>query len=268
MSYQKGELNEINCFNYLNENFKTEHISFERNGGMDSTVPDIAVLKDKEVLFYIEAKDTSAQAGQFVLIPDLKEEKFIFSERNISSQNTETEQIISYMNKYFKIFKDAGSSGIEIGLESSIFANWIIGHYQANGSKYIITHNGNDYIIFPVEKLKEYFTIGAVYRIKKSGSSAPAKRDIEKVEETIKDIYPNAEFIHESKKLYVELNDPLEDNSFQYNDNDYLLAFRDNNQPYEVRKLSNTKNANVIFNITLKQNQQRNDLEQFKNDLK
>ena len=82
-----GEEFERSCFDYLEKYYKTENTDFYHEGGMDSTKSDIAVIKHGKIGFYIEAKDSSAQSGQFVLLPNEDTETFIFSPRNKSKPN-------------------------------------------------------------------------------------------------------------------------------------------------------------------------------------
>ena len=49
---------------------------------------------------------------------------------------------------------------------------------------------------------------------------------------------------------------------FSVNDADYMIRAFDENI-YRIRKLSNTYNANVIFSINLKNQQEKNDLLEF-----
>ena len=73
---------EIDCTNFLTKHFG-EYASFTLEGGSDSTVPDIQVKTKKNKQFYIEAKHSPAQCGQFVLFPNLKINKFEYSIRKI-----------------------------------------------------------------------------------------------------------------------------------------------------------------------------------------
>ena len=51
---------------------------------------------------------------------------------------------------------------------------------------------------------EQYFNIIANYRIKKSGSGEPAKRDIPAIKQMIKAYYATARFSQEEKKLFVQ----------------------------------------------------------------
>ncbi len=260
-----GEAFEIDCHNYLIQNYSKPNIIFRHNGGMDSTTSDICVIKNGCESFYIEAKDASAQSGQFVLLPDKEKRVFVFSKRNRSVPNDMTNVIINYMNLNFDRFNNAGTSGEHLDIDRNVFSNWIIGHYMARNVKYVISYY-NGFIIFPIRKFADYFDISANYRIKKSGSGEPSQRDTPAVKNLISSVYPNAEFVSDGKKLFVSLNDNLSQNKFYLNDRTYLLSPRDYDY-YEIKKLSNTYNMNVIFSIKSKRPQDPNDLLEFQNDL-
>lgn len=74
---------ELECVDYLKKQYGN---FFEHLGFSDSTTSDIKYNRgDKS--FFIEAKMPQAQSGQFVLLPDLKNRKFIFSPRNKSEMD-------------------------------------------------------------------------------------------------------------------------------------------------------------------------------------
>ncbi|MBE6841285.1 MAG: hypothetical protein E7510_00445 [Ruminococcus sp.] len=260
-----GELFESKCCDYLNKTYGNKTLIFKNEGGMNSTVSDIAVLKNNIVEYFIEAKDANAQSGQFVLLPNEDKKIFIFSPKNHSKQNKITDIIIKYMNKNFENFSQAGTAGQTLNLTPSIFADWIIDYYKSKNVKYVISGN-TDYIIFPIRKFPSYFDITAKYRIKKSGSRAPAKRDVETIKSFLKNMYPNAKLSSEGKKLFISIQELINTDRFVIDKSTYYLSKQSSNN-YEVRKLSNTYNMNVIFSIKLKCSQNKDDLKEFENDL-
>ena len=262
----RGEEFELQCYNYLRENYSTPTTSFRHLGGMDSTTSDIAVIKNNNVSFYIEAKDSCAQSGQFVVLTDQSTDSFVFSTKNHSEPNEMTDIIIDYMNQNFDTFYNAGTSGKSINISSDIFAQWIIQHYIDKGVKYFISYK-NGFVILPIHKFSEYFDISAKYRIKKSGSREPAKKDHEILKELISNYYPHASFNAIDKKLYVSINEPLRQERFEIEEYTFLLSLRDDDL-FEIRKLSNTRNMNVIFSIDLLKVQDPADLVLFENDIK
>ncbi len=260
-----GEKFETKCYEYLKKFYRTSNTDFYHEGGMDSTKSDIAVIKNGKVDFYIEAKDSLAQSGQFVLLPNEDTETFVFSPRNKSEPIETTDIIIEYMNSDFHRFNNAGTSGESIDININVFADWIIEHYKDKNVKYVISYD-KDYVIFPIRKFNQYFNIVANYRVKKSGSSNPAQKDIALIKQCTSSCYSTAKFIQEGKKLYIEITEPLTRDKFVLGEYTYYFSKQTSNK-YEVRKLSNTHNMNVIFSIKLKKSQDVEDLEEFKSDL-
>ena len=258
-----GEKFETSCYEFLKEKYK--NVEFYHEGKMDSTKSDIAVIKNNNIKFYIEAKDTKAQSGQFVLIPDKENETFIFSPRNKSKPNEMTDIIITYMNQSFEKFNSAGTSGQSIDIDSSVFAKWITNYYQSKNVKYVISF-GKDYVILPIRKFSEYFEITAKFRIKKSGSSNPAKKDLENIVQTVKTIYPSAYLELNDKKLIADISSPLRSKRFNLNGNTYFFSEQSPNV-YRINKLSKTYHMNVIFSIKLIKEQSLNDLKEFESNI-
>lgn len=260
-----GEAFEIKCCEYLNKVYSSTTLYFGREGGMDSTKSDITVNKNGTLKFYIEAKDTAAQSGQFVLIPDEVTKTFIFSPKNHSKQNEMTDLIIKYMNCDFDRFNNAGTAGEKLYIDNAIFSNWIVKHYQNKRVKYVIS-KGNDFVIFPIEEFSSYFNIEATFRIKKSGSSEPAKRDISDVKKLIAQEYPSVKFTLDGKKIFAHIDTPVYSTHFTMGNYTYYLSEQTSNL-FEIRRLSNTYNMNVIFSIQLKKEQNIHDLKVFESDI-
>lgn len=260
-----GEQFELRCFEYLKKFYKTKETNFYHNGGMDSTKSDIAAIKNGRIDFFIEVKDAVAQSGQFVLLPDEEREVFVFSPRNHSEPNEMTDIIINYMNSDFQRFNNAGTAGQSLEIDTNIFADWIIEHYKDKNVKYVISY-GSDYVIFPIRKFENYFNIIANYRIKKSGSGKPAKKDIPAIKQIIEEYYTTARFTQEEKKLFVDISEKVQKDKFVLGNYTYYLSEQTSGN-YEVRKLSNTYNMNVIFSIELIKTQDENDLKEFESDL-
>ena len=237
---------EIECTDYLNKRFGA-HASFIHQGGADSTVPDILAKTNHGNSFYIDAKYSPAQCGQFVLFPDIATQTFIYSSQNSNRINIYTEKIIEHMNKQFDEFREAGTAGKDIVMEngSSIFSHWIILTYQEKGAKFFITNN---HTLLPIEIFREYFDVTAKYRIKRSGSSSVGKSRLALVLEYIETHnYTITGSRAEGDKLFVTSNKNLHNLRFILGKYEYMFSRR--GAEYEIRKLSNTYNANVIFSI-------------------
>lgn len=236
---------EIECTNYLRNNFGKQ-AEFEHYGGSDSTIPDILVKCRNGFNFYIEAKNTPAQCGQFVLLPNIERKCFEYSSLNNSPLNTFSKQIMKHMNCYFDAFRKAGKKGENIDMNNGekIFSEWIKEYYTNKGVKFFITNNFN---IIPIERFDNFFNVSAIYRIKRSGSSEVGKSRISTVRDYISNNYNSVSIHHKGGKLYVSSSTYLHNSRFSLGDNEYMFSKRED--LYEIRKLSNTYNANVIFSI-------------------
>ncbi len=261
-----GEEFEIKCYEFLKEKYGNNIIVFNLEGGMDSTKSDIVVKIKNSTRFYIEAKDTNAQSGQFVLVPNETNRTFIFSSKNKSQENEMTKMIIDYMNSDFDKFSNAGTAGKILDIEPSIFSEWIINHYTDKNVRYFISYL-NDFVIIPIRKFSEYFEVSSTYRVKKSGSAKPSQKDVSTIIKKIKEKYSLASFSSIDERQFVEIKESIVDKKYIIGDYTYYLSEK---KPhfYEIRKLSNTNNMNVIFSIKLIKSQDISDLKEFELDLK
>lgn len=248
---KEWELFENEATTYLNSRFGA-YARFFQKGGADSTVPDIRVETNSGKKFYIEAKHSPAQCGQFVLIPDISSGHFKYSEKNVNRINIYAQKIMEQMDEQFDEFREAGTTGKEIIMEddSYAFKNWIIQSYMDKDVAFIIT---NDFTILPLAAIDSYFDITAKYRIKRSGSSSVGTNRISDILEYINEReYAVKETRIDEDKLYVKSNKNLHNIRFILKQYEYMFSLR--NTEYEIRKLSNTYNANVIFSIKKKNN--------------
>lgn len=240
---------EVDCTQYLNNTFGTK-ATFIHQGGADSTVPDILVKTKSNSTFYIEAKHCPAQCGQFVLLPNISTRTFEYSSKNVNNFNIYAETILEHMNKEFDEFRESGTSGKEIIMPNGtdIFTNWIIQSYKEKNVHFIITNN---YTILPIEDFSKYFYVTAKYRIKRSGSGDVGKSKMNLVKQKISTLdYTIESSKVNGKKLFVTSSENIHNQRFIFQQYEYMFSLRGNE--YEVRKLSNTYNANVIFSISLK----------------
>lgn len=243
------EMFEIQCTDYLNNKFGA-YAKFSHQGGADSTVPDILVQTNFGNSFYIDAKHSPAQCGQFVLLPNLEKRAFEYSRSNANHINRYAKMIMNYMDNDFDTFREAGTVGKDIDMPdgSDIFANWIIQVYKDKGVKFFITNN---YTILPVESFREYFDVTAKYRIKRSGSGNVGKSRLKLVKDYISAHgYAVTNFRVDGDKLFVVSPQKLHNCRFILCGTEYMFSLRGNE--YELRRLSNTYNANVIFSIKYK----------------
>lgn len=240
---------EVDCTNYLNNRFGA-YAKFIHQGGADSTVPDILVETKSGRRFYIDAKHSPAQCGQFVLLPDLETQTFEYSRLNVNRINRYSQMIMNHMNNDFNSFREAGTAGKDINMPngSDIFADWIIQTYKNKGAEFFIT---NDFTLLPIERFRDYFNVTAKYRIKRSGSGNVGKSRLNSVISFIDSLDYNISNSHTTgDKLFVASSQQLHNLRFILRGIEYMFSQR--GSEYEVRKLSNTYNANVIFSIEKK----------------
>lgn len=231
---------------YLNDYFD-DVAEFILEGGENSNVADIKVECYNGDSFYIEAKATPAQCGQFVLIPDREKRIFVFSSKNNTKLIPSAQRIIDHMNENFDIYTEAGTTGVSIDLGDGgdTFAQWIVSSYRSKDVRFFIT---NDFTILPIEDIQEHFYISAVYRVKRSGSSTVGRTRVESVMRYIESCgYFITDYSIEDDKLFVKSSQDLHNERFKFGNHYYM--FSDRNGRFEIRKLSNTDNANVIFSI-------------------
>ena len=237
---------ELACTDYLNERFGS-YANFTHQGGADSTTPDIFVETKDGASFYIEAKNTPAQCGQFVLLPNIEDSTFEYSRQNANRINKYAKEIMDHMNHSFDEYRDAGTAGKSINMINGeeVFSNWVIDTYGAKGVRYFII---NDFTLFQINQFRDHLEITAKYRIKRSGSSYVGRSRIKDVADYVKcHDYSINEIRPDGDKLYVFSKKNLHDHRFILGAYEYMFSARD--EKYEIRKLSNTYNANVIFTV-------------------
>lgn len=259
---------EKDCCTYLNRSFSKDYnCKFQQKGGSDSHEPDIEVVRNGQTLFAIETKSNLAQCGQFVLFPNVQTKKFDYSSQNEFPENEYAKKIISSMNKNFDLYSRPSNTKLEI--DDNLIYDWIIDHYKNGRNSLFVISKKDNYVIFPVERFEHYFNVEAKYRIKASGSGDPSKNqqdDVKNVLDSNNISYSNLAF--SGKKMNVELYDE-EREIIVLNGSKYKYQFKKNSTGlFNVRRLSNTRNANVIFSIKLKCEQDEKDLKTFKKFLR
>lgn len=235
-------------------------------GGSNSTVSDVLVLCDNQE-FFIEIKEPKSQCGQFVVIED--NGFFIYSPRNKTIINQYATEIINFMNLNFAKYSNITTAGIKIEIDSSILVDWIKKYYSEQKKvKYFVSGNSQSPIIFNVQNFEKYFDVIAKYRIKRSGSSNVSKKNRKEVCVVLnRDFNIDERNIRiEENKLIVETSAILEKHKFSIGVNSFQLS-KISSSEYVVRQLSKTKNANVIFSISLKKNTIGLTKEEFLKDL-
>lgn len=243
---------ELECLLYLQKNFGN-YAKFELQGGSNSSISDISVTTATHN-FFIEVKSDKAQCGQFVLLPNFEKNQFEYNKKNKSSINLPIKKIISFMNSNFVHFSKPSTTGIKINMPNGekIFSQFIKQHYRRKNVYFFIS---GQFQLFPLDKVEQFFSISAVYRQKKSGSRETSASFLNDVESAIqKHIDLNQiELGIINKRVFVSSEYDINKLRFNSTHNNYMLSHKKGNL-YEVRTLSKTNNANVIFSISLKPN--------------
>lgn len=252
---------ESSCLTFLNYNFGNGDLEFVGEGQSNSTSSDIQLYKNHTRLFDIESKMPIAQSGQFVLLDS--NNSFVFSKKNKSDENKFSDLILQHINDNYDLYKNVSTAGIDIKINRHIFENWIINFYQSKNVKYVITKGELDYILFPLRKYGDYFSITATFRIKKSGSRDLSKRCESELKNLVNENFnTSCSLKWIGKKAYINNTFDIPDKTKLYGEKyDYQLNHDSNG--YLVRILSNTNNANVIFSVSLNKEQDLDDIKEF-----
>lgn len=268
---------ERDCFQHLKKTY--QHIcSVIPFGKSNSTKPDIQIITSSGKDFFVEVKAKSSQCCQFVLFPNPEKECFDFSVDNRIPFFDSHKTIIQHMDENYIKYHTVGETGIPIDVDKSVLYQLVYDYFKYKKVKYFMTENN---IIFPLEDFSNYFDIAAFYRKKTSGSSEPAiTKNTTELTDGIKanSISGTIEYKKIDKKrrcflhsdLYVHTKRIiLEEYTYQFKDNDYSKTIpRLMKYAFEIRRLSHTRNPNVICQLTLKNNEQNEThLKTFENEL-
>ncbi|WP_033827199.1 PDDEXK family nuclease [Bacillus andreraoultii] len=249
------ELFEIDSCNYLNELFEGSPITFQGEGGKNSSSSDIKVFDRGKYIFSIEAKYSPSQSGQFVLI----EGNDLYSLSPVSKfeNNEYTQAIIDHLNENKEQYTPEGQEAIEINIDKKILAKWITDHYKRKDSYFVITSNKlSDYkVILPIDDIKDFFDVSAVVRRKKSGSTDVAQYKIESCINELREYIKQyglavTDVIPQNKKTLIKLNKGVDlKKPDRYFGDGYYLSPNSNGEGYYIKQLSKTNNLNVIFSL-------------------
>jgi hypothetical protein len=266
MKVKAWELLEIKCGEYLhNTYYGSNNLQFKVAGGSNSNTSDIQVIKDNKCGLDIECKSSNAQSGQFVLFVDEANKKFIYSPKNKTPYDDAVKLVISEMDSKFD--ECCVSSANDLPIANEVIVNWVKNHYiNTKHSKYGITESNNEFIIFPISKMDEYFDFTAQYRVKKSGSSRPSKRNVAEISILLESLDSNAHIEFVNRDCFATFN--YHQDEFVLSGEKYRYKFSKESDRYKIRRLSNTYNANFIVTINLKKfKQDLQDLKEFEHDL-
>lgn len=232
-----------------------ESSDFQNLGGTDSTVSDIKVFKNENLITTIEAKYSPCQSGQIVVL--LNGNSFVFSNASINSSNIYTQQIVSYLNSNFANYSNVGTTAIPISINSDILFNWIKTMYSNKGVSWIISssqYSGLNVLntcFVPLNEIENYFDISASLRRKKSGTAhLPTSRKVD-FENLLNAITRDYTLTKVGNKYKLETFSVLHSN---YIGTEFFLSPTEETNVFYVKKRSSTNNVNVMFSLKLKNN--------------
>lgn len=229
-------------------------------GGSDSNLPDVKIMKLDKFLLNIEIKESNSQAGQFVI--KLVDNIYEFSDSN-RVDRTPCLPVIAHINNNINKYLDVQQSGISVDLTQEQMARRIIYHYEiTKNSKFIITGSENDFVVFPTYEIEKYFDIECVVRRKKSGSQDIPFNKLHEIIKIIKENgYETAVQTTDGKQLFVKSDHDLHKKKIDVDYFDGVIYFS-NLEPRGnvVKILSKTNNINVIFTLKLKSNHPGNQI--------
>lgn len=241
---------------FLDENLRGL-ATVEHDGGHDSTVPDILVTsKNDNKSFYVEVKSTSAQSGQFVVMPLSDKKKFVFSEMNKTTENYNEKKMIEHLNKHWDKYSKVSTKGLDIDLPSDTLSSWITDYYVQKKVKFFIS--GDDMknpVIIPVKQFSRAFSVTACLRKKRSGTAVLGKKAFETIKPLILKKDKNAYFDEEGKDTVVfssKLDSSKSIKITEPSPMEFLLRpTGESEDKYVIRTRSSTNNPNIIFSITI-----------------
>lgn len=258
---------ENRCYEYLKQKYG-KFASIEPFGKADSSKADIKISTKSSGEFFVEVKASNSQCCQFVLFPNEDTEQFDFSRQNRVPLSENCKAIISYMNERYKTYCKVGKKGIPVSVDCSVLYGLVNDFYSEKNVKFFITE-GNTLILFPIEKFSDFFDIKAFYRRKTSGSSEPNESNNNKEIAqgmSTQNLVGTIEykkvggktrcFLHTDADLHKKRLECVE-HTYQFKDNNYSKAITKRySNVFEVRRLSNTSNPNVICQLSLKKHTQ------------
>ncbi|MCU5068334.1 PDDEXK family nuclease [Bacillus pacificus] len=249
------ELFEVESCNYLNTLYGGSSITFQVDGGKNSSSSDIKVFNRDKYLFSIEAKYSPSQSGQFVLVEN--DNLYSLSPVSKFENNEYTQAIIDYLNENKGYYSPKGQKAIEISIDKKVLAQWITEHYQRKDSHFVITSTKlYDYkALLPINVIKDFFEVSAVVRRKKSGTADVAQYKIETSINELKEYLKQhslavTEVVPQGKKTLIKLNRKVDlKKSDRYFGECYFLSPNSKGEGYYIKQRSKTNNLNVIFSL-------------------
>ena len=251
---------------WAKNNPEFEKIHTNSKGGSDSTQPDIEIFKKNKIIFNIEIKEDNSQIGQFVIIPDNSSKKFVLGD--IKGNKSRTAKINEYMNKNFDNYNKPTTAGLVLRCSDKIIYDCIKNFLEEKNNRYIACKIKDTIKIIYYKRFSDFFSAKAIYRKKPSGSSSIPKKSINNLEQYVKNQFNAADIEIKNKKFYFKSQlSNLLGQYFFINDDKYFISKKKYDDLYRITKTSKTNNPNVIFVISMKDKNKKDNIDLLKKDL-
>lgn len=258
---KKWENFENEMTGYLQHMLKDYDVLVKQYGNADSTIPDIEItINSNNKKFYVETKMPASQTSQFVV--EIKNDKFVYGNKNKFKANQYSDEIINILNDNFKLYSKVAQSGMIVPVPESIAFSWIVSNMKNKNVEFVISvDNSGNKKIFSLDQFNNFFNIKTIFRRKKSGSQYLPKIYYDDFKKNLESKFSKYKYSlnTDGKNLYVILPLDLNKNECYINSDilpdgkKYFLSNKENGK-YEVKITSSTNNPNIIFELSLKDN--------------
>ena len=265
MSWQKFE---EEAQKYIKEKIDVSNIEIKFEGGSDSNLGDIEIIKKNKNIFNIEIKKNQSQIGQFVILPDNINKKFILG--NLKFNTKRISKIHTHMNDNFDYYKSPNSAGIELKCSKDLMYESIKLYCDDHNIKFFISKKEpSSFKVISTQNFKKNFNVSGKYRKKKSGTSY--LKDSEQLKKHLKKLFKACSILTDKKGLILKLNEEessklklKKNRSSILNGINVYFSPKGNNEFY-VKKKSGTNNPTLIFSIEFHNKNNDDDLHTLKN---
>ena len=256
---KKWEDFESDMTDYLQQMLKDYDVIVKQCGSADSTIPDIEIIiKSNNKKFYIETKMPASQTSQFVV--EINDNKFVYGNKNKYKSNQYSNEIINILNNNFELYSKVSQKGMIVPVSETIAFSWIVSNMKNKNVQFVMSvDNSGNKKVFSLDQFNKFFNMKTIFRRKKSGSRNLPKIYYDDFKKHLDLRFSKYEYslITDGKKLYVVLPLNLGRNEC-YIDSDvlpdgkwYFLSNKEEGK-YEVKITSTTNNPNIIFELSLK----------------
>jgi len=250
----------------INSEFKK--ISIEFKGGSDSKARDIEIWKNNKNIFNVEIKENVFQIAPFVIIPDHTKRKFVLGDVKGDKNRTRTIEINEYMNKNFDDYKKPTKKGLILKCPNKIMYKCIGGFLEYKNDKYIACKINKTFKIIYYKQFSNFFPAKAKYRNKKSGANNPPKKSLDILKKYIKDKFDSKDIKFKDKKfLFKSQINNLFGKKFLIDGEEYFVSKIKYKGFYRITKTSKTDSETVLFEISMKDENKKDNIDLFKKDL-